>query len=105
MTVTVIAANSITVGSPFTFAASGDSLIVLENVTLGSTGGAAISVPVSEVEVTVLGTLVSAASITFGTSSSFTLGTNASFVSALVSATNAALFMSGGAATSRSTAA
>ena len=43
MTTTIITTNTIGAGTQFAFVAAGDNLVVLPNVTLGSTTGSAIA--------------------------------------------------------------
>ncbi len=44
MTITAISANTIGSGAQFTFAASGDSLLILANATMGSTVSSVFSI-------------------------------------------------------------
>ena len=83
-------------GAQFTFTASGDSMVLLLGRTLGSTSGAAIGFGVfTDVEITVLGTLVSSAEIRLPTNSSFSLAAGASFLSFEPGAGNSGLFLNG----------
>lgn len=96
MTTFFISTNTIGAGAQFTFTASGDALVVLPNATLGSTSGAAIGFGAfTDVEIAVLGTLVSSAEIRLPTNSSFTLATGASFLSFEPLAGNSGLFLNG----------
>lgn len=96
MPTTFITANTISAGAQFTFTASGNALVVLPNVTLGSTSGAAIGFGAfNDVDVSVLGTLTSNLQINLPTNSSFHVGAGASFLSFEPDYGNAALYMDG----------
>ena len=95
MTTSFITTNTIGAGAQFTFTAAGNALVVLPNVTLGSTSGSVINFAgFSDVEIAVLGTLVSSAQVTMLADSSFTVGAGATFVSFEVASLNAGLFAS-----------
>ena len=97
MTNTYITTNTINAGAGFTFAASGDSLVVLPGVTLGSTGSAAINFGVlADIEVTILGTLVGPAMLTLNPDSGFTIGLGGTMVSQEAFSGNAGLYLLGG---------
>ena len=94
MTTTFITTNTIGAGAQFNFAASGDALVVLQNVTLGSTNAAAINPSIfTDVEITVLGTLISSSIMALPTNSSFTVGAGASFISFEANGGSAALYL------------
>ena len=80
MAVTYITTNTFGAGNQFAFAAAGNALVVLQGVTLGSTTGTAISTAFSDVEVTVLGTMVSTTQISLTAGSSFTLGETGTYL-------------------------
>ena len=97
MTNTFITTNTINVGSGFTFAASGDALVVLPGVTLGSTGLFPIATgALTDLEVTILGTLVGPNMVTLNANSGFTIGLGGTMVSQQSNPGNAALFLIGG---------
>ena len=94
---TYITTNTINAGAGFTFAATGDALVVLPNVTLGSTSGVAIAFGgLTDLEVTVLGTVVGPISMVMGANSGFTVGLGGTVVSLQPSGTSAALQLAGG---------
>ncbi len=96
MTTSFITTNTIGAGIQFTFAASGNSLVVLQNVTLGSTNGAAISpAGFSDLEISVLGTMVGSSQITLGPNCSFTLGKTGTFLSFGATMSLAGLYLNG----------
>ena len=94
MTITYVP-TTIGAGTQFTFAAAGDVLVVLPGVTLASTNGVAFNSSVTDIEVTVLGTMVSASQCLIGTNSSFTLAAGGSFLSFEANASNSGLFLNG----------
>ena len=91
MTNTIITTNTINAGTGFTFAAAGDTLVILPNVTLGSVTGAAISFGVSDTDVTVMGNLVGVSMLLMTQDSGFTVTASGSFVSLNNSAASAAI--------------
>lgn len=93
MTITAISTNTIGTGVQHTFAATGDSLIILSGATLGSTDNVAIISTFADVEVTVLGTLFSATQVNLTAGSSFTIATGGNFTSYNQSNSNSAVFM------------
>ena len=96
MTTTVIATNTITSGVAHTFAAAGDELIILPNVTLGSTTASALGgTGLNNLSVTVLGNLFSKNMVSLsGSGVSFHIGQYGSVVSSEQSTANAAIFLS-----------
>lgn len=98
MTTTFIQTNSIGGGTTglFNFAASGDALIILPNVTLASTSNATINaLAFIDVEIVVLGTLASNFPITLPTLSSFLVGAGGSYLCFEPNSGSAGLFMNG----------
>jgi hypothetical protein len=96
MTTTFVSADSIGTGTRFTFTASGDALVVLPGVTLGSTNGLAVSNgSFSDLDVTVLGTLSSVSQLSLTANSSFVVGVGGTFASYQPSALSAGLFVVG----------
>ena len=91
MTTTIITANTINVGTGFSFAAAGDTLVVLPNVTLGSITGAAISFGFADTDVTIMGNLVSVSMLLMQQDSGFTVTSTGSFVSVNPSSGSAAI--------------
>jgi hypothetical protein len=72
-------------------------LFVLQNVTLASTTGSPIGFGITtDVEVTILGTLIATTGITLPTNSSFPLAVGGSYMAADSISGTAALFLSGG---------
>ena len=97
MTNTFITTNTINVGAGFTFAASGDALVVLPGVTLGSTTGVAVANGgFTDLEVTILGTLTGPGMLVMPVDSGFTIGLGGTMVSQQAVSGNAALFLVGG---------
>jgi serralysin len=97
MTTTVISTNTIGAGAQFTYAANNDSLVILPNVTLGSTSGAVIGTGgFTGLSVTVLGTLLSTSSLILSASSFFTIAQSGNFISLEPSAGNSGIFFNGG---------
>lgn len=96
MTTTFISTNTIGAGTQFTFAASADALVVLPNVTLGSTSAAAILFGgFFDVEISVLGTLISNTQMVLPTNSSILVGLGATYLNFVPSSTSGALFLTG----------
>ena len=97
MTTTIITTNTIGAGTQFAFVAAGDNLVVLPNVTLGSTTGSAIAFGgLTDLEVTILGTLVGPGSLTLNANSGFTIAAGGTVVSQQSGSTSAALVLGGG---------
>ena len=92
MTTSFITTNTIGAGTQFTFTAAGNALVVLPNVTLGSTNGSVINLGgFSDVEISVLGTLVTTNAVAIASNSSFTLAAGAAFLSFQSSSANSGL--------------
>jgi len=99
MTTTIIATNTIVALTAFSFAAVGDALAALPNVTPGSTGGTAINFAFADVEVSAMGTLASVSPVQISFNSSFSITGTGTFVSLQSASGNAALFAPGGSVT------
>jgi hypothetical protein len=94
MTITYIDANSIDAGPRFSFAASGDSLVILPGITMASTTGSAISSGgFVDLDVTVLGTLASAAQIIMAEDSALTVTDGGQFIGLAPAGGSAAFFV------------
>ena len=97
MTTTIISTNTIVSGTGFTYAAAGDALVILTNITLGSTNGTAISIPFDDTSLTVLGTVVTRDLPTFLTGSEVTIARGGSWISNQPISSSAGIFFDGGA--------
>ena len=80
MPTTILNTNLIGAGTQFTFVAAGDNLVVLPNVTLGSSSGAAITSGFTDTDVTIMGNLVSVSMLLMTQDSGFTVTSSGSFV-------------------------
>ena len=97
MTNTFITANTINVRVGFTFAAAGDALVVQPNVTLGSTTSVVINFAgLTDLEVTILGTLVGPGMLVLQADSGFNIGRGGTMVSQQSNSGNAGVFLQTG---------
>ena len=95
MATTFISTNTIGAGTQFNFGAIGDNLVVLPNVTLGSSSGAAITTGFTDTDVTIMGNLVSVSMLLMTQDSGFTVTSTGSFVSVNPSVSSAAIDLVG----------
>ena len=99
--ISFIQTNTIGAGNQFSFLVAGDVLVVLSGVTLGSTSSTAFSSAFGDVEVNVLGTVVSASQITLAAGSSFILGAAGTFLIFTPTLSFAGLFLNGASSSAR----
>ena len=101
MTTSIISTNTIGAGPQFTYAVSGDHLIILDGVTLGATSGDALAgTGFNDIALTILGSLAGSSQLIFGgTDAVITIAAGGSFVSSETLSANGAVYLSGNLAT------